>query len=147
MKLPISDLYTHFIFMTYDKKPIIDEKIREPLENYISKLVNHNACKMEAIYANPEHVHFLIDRCPRIAEENIATIIANRSTIFINNKILGNGKFSWKPTASVYSVSKMEVDEVCRYIHFQPEYHRKLSFKQEYNDLFLDYYRTIHLDF
>lgn len=145
MKLTFNDLYTHFVFVTSEKEPHISEQIREPLEKYIAKIVNHNSCRMCAIYANPEHVHFLISRSPRLAEETIATIVALASTRFINNKLLCNGTFSWHHTASAFSVSKMEVEEVCRFILFQPEYHKLQTFDQEYNEFFLYYYRTIHL--
>ena len=34
--------------------------------------------------------------------------------------------------ASGFSVSKSEVDKVCKYILNQPEHHRKISFQEEY---------------
>ncbi|MFW6290558.1 MAG: transposase, partial [Mariniphaga sp.] len=98
MKLVINDLYTHFVFITSEKEPYISEKIREPLENHLTKVVNHNSCQMLAVYANPEHVHFLISRSPRLSEETIATIVAQTSCRFINNKLFSNGNFSWHHT-------------------------------------------------
>ncbi len=147
MKLALTELYSHFIFITSEKKPSISEQIRIPLESYITKIVNHNSCKMCAIYANPEHVHFLIARCPLIAEETIATIIAYASSRFINNTTSGNGAFFWKPAASAFSVSKTEVEEVCRFILFQQEFHKELTFEQEYCEFFIHYQRTINLDY
>ena len=38
----------------------------------ITGIVNNNSCKMYAIYANPEHVHYLISRAPNLSEEKIA---------------------------------------------------------------------------
>jgi REP element-mobilizing transposase RayT len=58
---------------------VISEKFRERIEKYITVIVNNNACKMYAIYANPEHVHFLVSRSPQLDEESLATIVANSS--------------------------------------------------------------------
>lgn len=147
MKIAFNNLYTHFVFITCEKNPYITERIKEPLENHITKVINHNICKMCAIYANPEHVHFLVSRSPLLAEETIATIVAFASSKFINNKRFCNGTFSWHHTASAFSVSKTEVDEVRRFILFQPEYHRQQTFEEEYNDFFLHYQKNINLDF
>ena len=141
MKLALNSLYTHFIFITNRKSPIITERIKEPLERHITKVVNHNVCKMCAIFANPDHVHFLISRSPLISEETIATIVAYASCRFINNKKFCNGAFSWHHIASAFSVSYTEVEEACQLIRFQPEYHRILTFEEEYNEFFLHYQR------
>ncbi len=147
MKIALNNLYTHFVFITAETLPSITDQIREPLEKYMTSVVNDYQCRMCAIYANPEHMHFLIARCPRIAEETIATVIAQKSSSFINDKISGNGKFFWQNTASAFSVSPTEVDEVCSFIHFQPEFHRELTFEQEYSEFFIHYQRTIYLDY
>ena len=66
MKIEYNNLYTHFIFTTLHRVPLISEKYRERIEKYITGIVNNKECKMYAIYANPEHVHFLISRSPAI---------------------------------------------------------------------------------
>lgn len=146
MKLANNNLYTHFVFITSEKNPFITDQIKEPLENHITNVVNHNLCNMCAIKANPEHVHFLIARSPLIAEENIATIVARTSSRFINHKRFCNGTFAWHQVASAFSVSIAEVDEICRFIQLQPEYHLKQTFEEEYNELFLHYRRKINLN-
>mgnify|MGYP000890541375 CR=1 FL=1 len=102
---------------------------------------------MYAIFANPEHVHFLISRSPEIAEQTIATIVANSSEKFINeNKLVEGGRFIWQKSASAFSVSKADVDKVCKYILSQPEHHKITTFQEEY-DKFIKYYQeTININ-
>jgi REP element-mobilizing transposase RayT len=38
----------------------IPEMNRERIEKYITGIVNNNNSKLYSIYANPEHVHFLV---------------------------------------------------------------------------------------
>ena len=75
MKIEHHNLYTHFIFTTLHRQPIIAEKHRDRIEKYITGIANHNYSHLYSIYANPEHVHFVLSRSPKFSEERIATII------------------------------------------------------------------------
>lgn len=75
MKIEYSNLYTHFIFTTLHRYPLILEKHRERIEKYITGIVNNNECQLYAIYANPEHVHFLASRSTRVPEESLALLL------------------------------------------------------------------------
>ncbi len=146
MKIEYNNLYTHFIFSTLHRMPVIEEKHRERIEKYITGIVNNNDSHLYSIYANPEHVHFLISRSPKLSEENIATIVAESSTRFINENKLCTGHFQWQDSASAFSVSKSDIDKVCKYILNQPEHHRKVSFQEEY-DTFIKFYQKTLLPF
>ena len=143
MKIEYYDLYTHFILITQDRVPCIMDKYRERIEKYITGIVNNNDSKLYSIYANPEHLHFLASRSPKISEELLATIVAESSAKFISDHKLVNGIFSWQQSASAFSVSKSDVDKVCKYILNQPQHHKKVSFDEEYNDLLRHYQKTL----
>ena len=144
MRIEYNNLYTHFVLITYQRTPFINSENRERSEKYITGIVNNKECKMNAIYANPQHVHFLISRSPSISEESIATIIANSSMKFINDNKLCSGKFSWQQSASAFSVSKGDIENVCKYILHQPEHHRIKSFEEEYEEFIRFYQNTIN---
>lgn len=143
MKIEYNNLYTHFIFTTLHRVPLISEKHRERIEKYITGIVNNNDSHLYAIYANPEHVHFLVPRSPKLSEERLASIIAESSQLFINQNKLSNGQFAWQESASAFSVSKSDVDRVCKYILNQPEHHRKISFSEEYEEVVKFYQKTL----
>ena len=140
MKIEYNNLYIHFILITKDRSPIIPGNNRDRIEKYITGIVNNKDCKLYSIYANPEHVHFLVSKSPSISEEILATIVADGSAKFINENKLSKGIFAWQESASSYSVSKSDVDKVCKYILNQPEHHKKVSFAEEYSE-FLKYYQ------
>ena len=139
MKIQFNNLYTHFIFTTLHRQPLILEKHRERIEKYITGIVNHNGCRLYAIYANPEHAHFLISRSPKWSEEELAGTIADSSQRFIQENKLSLHEFQWQDSASAFSVSKLDVDKVCKYILNQPEHHRKVTFEEEYQ-MFIKHY-------
>lgn len=143
MKIEYNILYTHFVFVTFHRLPLIKGENRVRIEKYITGIVNNNDCKMYAIYANPEHLHFLISRSPSLSEEEIGTIVANSSAKFINENKLCVGNFAWQSSASAFSVSKSDVDSVFKYILNQPEHHKKKTFQEEYDEYMHFYQKTL----
>lgn len=140
MNIEYNNLYTHFIFTTLHRLPVIVEKHRERIEKYITGIVNNNYSQLYSIYANPEHVHFLVSRSPKLSEENLASLIAESSQKFINQNKLCENQFTWQESAAAFSVSKSDVDKVCKYILNQPKHHGKVSFAEEY-ELFIKFYQ------
>jgi len=141
MKMEYKNLYTHFVFTTLHRLPVISEEHRQRIEKYMTGIVNHHDCKLYAIYANPEHVHFLVSRASNMDKERLANLIAEGSSHFINENTLCVGNFLWQDSCSAFSVSKGDVDKVCKYILGQKEHHHKQTFAEEY-DAFLKFYQT-----
>lgn len=140
MKIEYNNLYTHFILITQNRIPSITQTNRERIEKCITGVVNNNSSKLYSVYANPEHVHFLISRSPKLSEEVSLNIISDSAAKFINNNNLSQGLFQWQQSASAFSVSKFDVDKACKYIINQPEHHKKVTFAEEY-ETFLKYYQ------
>ena len=69
MKVEYNNLYTHFVFTTLHRLPLIIDQNRERIEKYIPGIVKNNESHLYAIYANPEHIHFLISHSLMISEE------------------------------------------------------------------------------
>ena len=126
-----------------ERQKLILEKSRVRIEKYITGIVNNNSCKLYAIYANPEHLHFLVSRSPEISEQQLATIVADSSERFINENKLSTRKFSWQRSASAYSVSKSDIDKVCKYILNQGEHHKEVTFAEEYEQFIKHYQETL----
>ena len=103
-------------------------------------IVNNLDSRMYAIFANPEHVHMLISRSPKISEEEIVTTVADSTRRFIHDNKMCKGIFSWQNSAAAFSISKSEISRLCQYILTQAEHHRKVTFQEEYKEL-MDYYQ------
>lgn len=142
MKIDFNNLYTHFIFITERRVPVINEGIRDRVEKYMTGIVNKHHSKVYSIYANSEHVHFLTSKSPKISEELLATIVADSTQRFINGNQLIEGNFAWQDSCAAFSVSKADVDRVCKYILNQPEHHRRVTFAEEYDNLMKFYLKS-----
>jgi len=49
MKIEYNNLYTHFIFSTLHRLPVIEEKHRQGIEKYITGIVNNNDSHLSAL--------------------------------------------------------------------------------------------------
>jgi REP element-mobilizing transposase RayT len=143
MEVAYNNLYTHFIFTTEDRQPIISAKNRVRIEKYINGIITQHECKMYAIYANPEHVHILVSCSPSVSEQQLAKWIRDGTESFINSNNLCYGRFRWQTTGAAFSVSPKEVDKVCQYIRNQSEYHKKQSFAKEFDKLLEHYLKKL----
>jgi len=144
MKIQYNNLYTHFILVTLNRFPFINVMNRERIEKYITGIVNNKDSKLYSIYANPEHVHFVASRSPKISEEALLTSVAESSERFINENKLCTMRFKWQDSAAAFSISKSDVDRVCKYILNQPKHHRKVSFVEEYESFIKFYEKTLY---
>jgi putative transposase len=143
MQINFNNLYIHYILITENRIPLISEDYRDRIEKYITGIVTNNNSKLYSIYANPEHVHLLISQSPKLSVETMSTIIAEGSEKFINDNRLCKGLFRWQDSASAFSVSRNDVDKVCKYILNQPEHHKKKTFKEEYEELIQHYQKGL----
>ena len=143
MKIEYNNLYAHFIFITKDRYSTITEKNRNRIEKYMTGIINNNDSKLYAIFANPDHVHLQVSRSPNLSESELARIVCESTKRFINQNKLCVGRFSWQDSASAFSVSKSDVDKVCKYILNQPKHHKKVTFAEEYEEFIKFYQKTI----
>jgi putative transposase len=96
MKIGYNNLYTHFILTTLHCLQLISEKIWEWIEKYITGIVNNNDFHLYTVYANPEHIHFLVSRSPKLSQEILASIVEENSQNFINQNKLCTTAFAWQ---------------------------------------------------
>jgi putative transposase len=82
-----------------------------------------------------------------MSEELLATIVGESSETFINKNRLIQGLFQWQKTCSAFSISKTDVDKVCKYILNQPEHHKKITFAEEYNNMLKHYQTGVRWDY
>ena len=143
MRIEYNNIYIHFVFTTQNRLPLIPEKNRNRIEKYITGIVNNNDSKLYAIFANPEHMHLLVSRSPGLSDERFASIVADSSEMFINDNDLAKGRFHWQQAAAAFSVSKSDVDKICKYILNQPKHHKTKSFDEEYQEFIKHYQATL----
>jgi putative transposase len=143
MKIEYNNIYVHFVLTTQNRLPFIEEQNRIRIEKYITGIINRSHSRLYAIYANPEHVHLLVSKSPNISEDCFIDLVASGSQKFINNNKLVKGNFFWQDSASVFSVSKADLNKVCIYILNQPVHHITVTIDEEYTSFIKHYQQNL----
>lgn len=69
--------------------------------------------------------------------------VKRSSSLWINEKKLVVGRFSWQEGFGVFSYSKSQTDTIVKYIEHQKEHHVKRTFTQEY----LEFLKLFEVEF
>ena len=132
-----TQLYIQLVFAVKRRENQIDISFRNEVEKYLCGIAKNHKHKPLAIYAMPDHLHFLIGLHPEQAVSDLVHDLKSNSTNFINSKKWLDKKFYWQEGFGAFSYSRSQLDNVVKYILNQPEHHKKKTFRKEYLE-FLD---------
>lgn len=131
MAQTLSNLLTHVIFSTKDRRPIIPAELKKDLHAYMGGIVKSLGELPLAIGGIADHVHLLLRLPPRLSVSDAVRTIKARSSHWMHEQS-GGTMFSWQTGYRAFSVSLSNVDTVARYIANQEIHHRKCTFQDEY---------------
>ena len=127
-----TQLYIQFVFAVKGRESLIEKTWKDELYKYVTGIVQNNKSKLIAINGASDHVHIFIGYKPIISIPDLVKDIKVVSSLWINEKKLVHGKFSWQQGYGAFSYSRSHIDTVCKYIANQEEHHKRKTFKEEY---------------
>jgi len=137
MPQSLAKVYLHIIFSTKERNPLVKKEFKSVMESYIVRVGSDLGSYTEAIYLNPDHLHWL---CTLPRTITIADFLnkakSNSSKI---GKIQVDRNFSWQNGYGAFSVSQSNLEVVKKYIENQEEHHQKISFQDEYRKFLKEY--------
>ncbi|MEO8663875.1 MAG: transposase [Ignavibacteria bacterium] len=129
-------IWIHTVFGTKDKLPLISEQLEKVLHSkIISDMQTGMKCPVEMINGTMNHLHILFLQNQNYSLKDILKNIKGETSHWINQNNLTEAKFSWQISYAAFSVSQSNAKSVARYISNQKEFHKKVSFTDEYNML------------
>ena len=132
-KRSYSSCYIHLIWGTKDRSPLLGSReVQIRINHYFQKYLSELRIKVLALYANPDHVHILIELPVDRTIQDITKLLKGSSSHWINQNDIIRQKFAWAIGYAAFTVSKIKVEKVKQYIQHQEEHHRKVSFREEY---------------
>jgi REP element-mobilizing transposase RayT len=94
MPQSLSKVYIHYVFSTKNRKPIITNDVQADLHKYIIGIFSNYGSYVNAIYANPDHIHILCTLPRTITIANLISKVKSSSSKWIKTK--GISDFSWQ---------------------------------------------------
>ncbi len=124
-------IYTHFVFSTKDRIPILPEDTSR-LHEYIGGIIRAEESSLLCAGGMPDHLHLLIRLHPSKSHSDLMRVVKARSSAWIKETYPANDDFAWQNGYGGFSVSKSNIDAVRRYIANQAEHHKTMTFQQEF---------------
>ncbi len=126
-----ANLLYHVVFSTKGRVPLISEKVREPLYEYMGGIIRGEGGILLEVGGMPDHVHLLAKFKTSIAVADMVGKIKGKSSKWRNDVGDPGEHFQWQEGYGAFSVSESLVKKVQNYIRTQEEHHRRVSFKDE----------------
>ena len=106
---------------------------------YISGIISNLKQKLYALYCMPDHVHILVSIKPDCKISDLVRDIKANSSRFINEKHWLKQKFQWQEGYGAFTYSNSQLERVVNYIIHQPDYHKRKTFREEYEEILEQY--------
>ena len=114
------EIYVHFIWTVYDRRPLITPAIEDDLFPIIHQMGERHKVKTVALNGVADHIHWLTKYSSTTRTCDLVKDAKGASSAYANG-VLGN--FKWRPTYAAYSVSRWNMKLIVDYIQRQKEHH------------------------
>jgi REP element-mobilizing transposase RayT len=130
-----SNLLSHVIFSTKDRRPLIDSEVKPRLLGYLNGIINESGGKVLSLNSVPDHLHMLWELPPTASLADSMRILKTNSSRWVRETWGPRKPFGWQTGYGAFSVSRSNVSAVARYIEEQESHHRKRPFEEEFVEL------------
>jgi len=130
-----TQLYIQIVFAVKYRDRLLHESFRTEVFKYISGIISNKEHKSIIVNGVSDHIHIFIGLNPKMALSNLIGEIKRNSSIFINEQKWIKGHFAWQEGYGAFSYSRLDIDNVYKYILNQEKHHKRKSFKHEYLSL------------
>lgn len=120
-------LYTHLIWGTWDRLPLITAAVESRLYGAIRAKSAELSCELIAIGGVSDHIHVLVDVHPTVAVARLVGEMKGASSHAMSHAIASDMFFKWQGGYSALSVSVMIMPRVKVYIQDQRKHHAEGS--------------------
>ena len=124
-----SNLLFHVVFSMKERRPLIEETIRQSLFKYMGGIVRELGGKAFMVNGTSDHVHLLLSVSPTISVADAMRVIKTNSSRWVHRKWPSKRSFGWQDGYAVFTVSQSNLRRVFEYIKNQEVHHRRRSFR------------------
>jgi putative transposase len=118
-----SNILTHIVYSTKNRRPFIDAALEARLFPYLGGIIRQLDGRLYVVNGVADHVHLLAELPPTIAVAEAIGKIKGSSTYWIHQSFPKQAGFAWQRGYAAFSVSKSKVAAVARYIEGQQAFH------------------------
>ncbi len=129
----------HIVFTTADRRPRIQEEMRDRLHSFLGGIARKNGMTAVAVGGVSDHVHVLLSLSRTTSVSKAVQLLKAGSSKWINENFPEGGRFSWQEGFGAFSIWVSQQAKTVSYIRRQEEHHRRISFAEEFRKLLAAY--------
>ncbi len=130
-----TQIYMHIVFAVSHREAMIADEWVDSLYAYIAGACRNRKHHLIALGGTADHVHLLVGMHPSESVSALVKELKGQSSKWINDTYL-HGTFAWQAGYAAFSYSRSLLPAVKLYIERQREHHRKVTFKEEVEEMF-----------
>jgi len=130
-----TNLLSHVVFSTKDRRPLIDEEIKPRLLGYINGIVNESGGRVLSLNTMADHLHMLWESPRTLSMSDAMRTVKTNSSRWVHETWGLKKAFGWQTGYASFSVSRSNLAAVANYIETQEAHHRKRTFEEEFVEL------------
>ena len=133
-----SQLHVQVVFTVKYREALIESSFKERLYQYMTGILQNYGHKVLAINGTHDHVHILMSFRPTQSLSDCMEILKGEASEWINRQKLLPNKFAWQKGYGGFTYTNSHVPRVIKYIGNQVEYHKKVTFLEEFKQMLDD---------
>lgn len=137
MSHSLNKIWIHSIWSVKDRQKLILPNFENKLQHYINAQFQELGCFVKSLNSCSDHVHCLFLLNSKLSLIDVMKQVKGSSSHYINQNNFIKEKFSWQTGFASFSVSDSLVDRVSNYIQNQKEHHRKKTFQEEIEEIYM----------
>lgn len=128
-------ILVHAVWGTKNHYPFLTKEIRQKVILHIKENAIKKKVFIDRLNGHTEHLHCLFWLNADMSVAKVIQLLKGESSFWINKEKLFKSNFEWADEYYAVSISESQIDNLRRYIDNQEEHHKKVTFKDENDEL------------
>ena len=131
MPQSLSKILLHLVFSTKNRRPWIDEAIRDDLHAYLAGTCRAIGSDAYRVGGTEDHIHIACSLPRTLTVSKLLEEIKKTSSAWVKKKGPRYAGFSWQAGYGAFSLGQSQMPSLLTYIDGQKEHHQTRTFKEE----------------
>ncbi len=123
MAEPFVQVHLHIVWATWDRLPLLDDRVRPRVHGAIAARARDLGCRPIVVGGVADHVHALVALRPAVPIAKLVQEIKGHSSYLMTHEIMRGVFFKWQGSYGVHAVELESIPRIRAYILDQPRHH------------------------
>jgi putative transposase len=124
--------FIHLIIAVEGRQSVIPRHFCEALEEAAKSTLERNGNRVYACKHERDHLHALVNHPVELSVDENVQRLQDATQKFVIKEGIGSPDFKWQQDYYAVTCGGNELDEIAQRIDDQQEYHKTVSFKEEF---------------